>query len=313
MNSKRTVVLSSVNGKVHKAVLSLTKEDGEIVGSLRLYNFKSKPEGVLTLGILSGGKVFKAGLNEKNGIYEFRAEVDGNLEEFTCALVNSVRGEIVPLLIGSSDGKASSSQEEALASSLGVLDKSKLSEVKEELDKNGIELEEDIEKTVDEALKCENCMLCPYKDAFYENEVSVASEEAKPEEPKEKPEPDGQNEPESIQHENKFYSKVKNQLDDLFKKHDPEEVLAEIIPNSKWIKIDYDGGDSYYVVGLIYEDEKVKYICYGIPGLWSKECPEELDGYAQWLPLDEENAFGEGYWISYQDAENGDNVEIEII
>ena len=68
----------------------------------------------------------------------------------------------------------------------------------------------------------------------------------------------------------------------------------------------------YYVVGLMYENGEIKYVCYGIPSIYGDEPPKELKGFAQWLPIDNTKSDGFGYWITYQDAETGENVKMEF-
>ena len=66
--------------------------------------------------------------------------------------------------------------------------------------------------------------------------------------------------------------------------------------------------ENYYVFGLIKKDEQVRYICYGVPGIYQKTPPRELAGFPSWLPLDSQNFEGFGYWLTYQDADSGESV-----
>lgn len=336
MFTKRTIILNSVENNLNKAVVSLEKNGNEIKGSVRLYNFKTEPNGVLTLGILSDGEVYKAGLTRVgNNQYEFLSAVNKPIGEFTCALVNSYNGEIKPLLLGSSNGASSQSAETRLASSLGVLQKKSMDAVKKILDENKIELEDDAEEIIDEEMKksCdENCFLCPYKKAFYndeqkeikeklkENEVEMAEKSKNNEVFSQKVLENEENfenkeiiEPKKEEKKISFYDEIKEQLGLLFSKYEDATDLEDIIPNSKFVKIDYDENGQFYVVGLIYEDDEIKYICYGVPGVWAEDCPKELNGLSQWLPLNEDDPEGRGYWLSYQDAGNGENIKIEVV
>ena len=366
MFTKRTIILNSVEGNLNKAVLSLEKNGQQIKGSVRLYNFKEEPSGVLTLGILSSGEVYKAGLTKTAmNNYEFVSAINKPIDEFTCALVNSYKGEIKPLLVGSSNGASLQSAEVRLASSLGVLQKKSMESVKKILDENHIDLEEDVDEIIEQEMKksCdENCFLCPYKKAFYdaENEIKTNKNEQHSEEfsqqnsyaenvleeksfdnLKEKDSIFAEKQENSLKNNEKtriyseksdfnsendltktseeddknltFYEEIKEQLGLLFSKYEDAKDLEDIIPNSKFVKIDYDEDGQFYVVGLIYEDDEIKYICYGVPGVWSKECPKELNGLSQWLPLNEDDPQGRGYWLSYQDAGNGENIKIEVV
>ncbi|MCL2255611.1 MAG: hypothetical protein FWC11_01995 [Firmicutes bacterium] len=104
-----------------------------------------------------------------------------------------------------------------------------------------------------------------------------------------------------------FYEMLKEQIDEMFKNNPPYEQLAELMPQTKWVRIEYDDNNKFYVVGLI--GEKPDYICYGVPAKFTEEAPEELDGYAQWVPLNPRNPEGEGFWLMFQDAETGESVE----
>ena len=109
---------------------------------------------------------------------------------------------------------------------------------------------------------------------------------------------------------------VKPQVDALFEKYDRDEILENILPNSEWVRVRYDGGEEYYILGLIYNETKkdyVDYICYGVPSSDSKNPPEDIKDYAQWLPLDVNNPGGAGYFIVYQSAANGETVVINFV
>lgn len=105
---------------------------------------------------------------------------------------------------------------------------------------------------------------------------------------------------------------MKGQIDSLFENNPTEEYLETLIPNSKWVKVELKNGD-YYVLGLIYQDQQLKYICYGVPGVYQTLPPRQLSGYPVWFPLDSNKNEGFGYWLSYQDAENGESVKAVII
>lgn len=108
----------------------------------------------------------------------------------------------------------------------------------------------------------------------------------------------------------KFYSMIAEQLDELFDKYPREKNLENLVENSKWVKIKYEDNDKYYVVGIIYINNDIKYICYGVPGNYYTEPPRELKDYSQWLPTDTLSPYTEGFWVMYQDADTGENVII---
>ena len=94
--------------------------------------------------------------------------------------------------------------------------------------------------------------------------------------------------------------------------NEPEKILEEIIPDSKFVSVPKNDG-GFYVFGVIYENDMPKYICYGERGKYSEERPEHLRAYYQWLPIDADNVNGDGYFMMYQDAETGKNLEMTVI
>ena len=110
-----------------------------------------------------------------------------------------------------------------------------------------------------------------------------------------------------------FYKRLSPQIDKMFQNNQEEKILSEIIPNSKFCKVDFDDGSGYYVFGVIYEAGLPKYLCYGLPAKKDAKPPKELSDFYQWLPLDLSNENDDGFYIMYQDAETGKNISVEIV
>ena len=98
-----------------------------------------------------------------------------------------------------------------------------------------------------------------------------------------------------------FYLSVKPQLDEIFVCFPECEDLEDVVPNSKWAKIQVE--DGFYVVGLILDGEVVRYISYGVPATKNSCPPSEIRDVAVWL--DDGKNEGKGYWVIYQDAMTG--------
>lgn len=118
---------------------------------------------------------------------------------------------------------------------------------------------------------------------------------------------------ESQELDKNFYDQVKDQIDKLFEEYERESLLEQLLPNTKWVKVKYEDSESFYVLGLIYEDDTIKYIAYGLPAENSTKPPKDLQEYAQWLPLDSSNPQLEGYWLVYQSADSGESISIEVV
>ncbi len=285
---KKTLVLSSVDGGNEKAVISLEKNNGDTMGQVKLYNFHDEPNGILTLGLKESDRVVKIGLTRVGNFkYTFSTPLPLELSEFSCAVVNIYKGEAKPLLHGCTQNTKLS--DEFLAQAvMDMQDITTLDGCEKVLDDNHIELEdqEEIDAEIDKEISScgDKCTTCKYRYAFFSDEESPHKTES-------------------------FYDSISEDISNLFSTHSEEEFLSQIIPFSKWVKIENDDDDNYYVLGLIYENDQVKYICYGVPGLYTDAPPKELREYAEWLPLDSTKENEYGYWITYQDAETGENVK----
>lgn len=307
----KTIILSSLSEDNQKAVLSLEKNVEGFGGNLRLYNFKEEPSGILTLAFLINKEVVKAALTPTSkGLYSFNFEFENEIPAFSCALVSISKGTATPLLLGSTDSKINQIDTE-FAKNFSILDETNLKaeDVKNKLDESGIDFSNEekieVERVIDNSLaQADKCASCNYRNAFY-----CAGENKKCEQVEMFCEPEI---PQIKTSKTTFYDDIKGQLSLLFERYPEDTFLNEIIPNSKWVKVDYEDNGQYFVIGLMYENDEVAYVCYGMPGEFNVTPPREFAGLSQWLPLDPEKPNELGYWIMYQDATTGENVEIKI-
>ena len=102
------------------------------------------------------------------------------------------------------------------------------------------------------------------------------------------------------------YENLKSQFKYVFENYPPDSLLNSLIENSKFVRIEEE--EKSYSIGVIYENEKMKYICYAILCNYNTPAPEELGKHYQWLPLDCEDPLSEGYYVVFQDA-----VDLKIV
>ena len=304
MLKKKSIVLSDTEGSNQKAVLSLEEDGLGVRGTVRLYNFSHELAGVSSLGFYVDQKVYKAGLTFKSHmLYDFFIDLKEIPNKFTCAVVNFQNAVARPILYGSSDGN----NDDIYGSIISELSNNNTAQNAEKvLDKYGVDFDDEekkvIEKEIDDAMcdDCKACSNCVYKKYFFENQTETQSLEK--DEVVETPQAEAETE--------LFFDKLKPQIDKLFQSNPIEDNLQSIIPNSKWVKVDYEDDGDFYVFGLLYDDQQnVRYVCYGVPAVFEEEPPKELSGYPIWLPLDKENVQGFGYWLTYQDAATGEPIK----
>lgn len=113
---------------------------------------------------------------------------------------------------------------------------------------------------------------------------------------------------EKYSEDNPYYLSAKKELDETFEKFPEDFSLKTYFPDSKFVKINYSAG-RFYLVGVIKENKREKYICYGVPEKYSEKAPPELEGYCTFIPLSVFDLQGDGYWMMFQDAITGECVK----
>lgn len=101
-----------------------------------------------------------------------------------------------------------------------------------------------------------------------------------------------------------YYETVKSELDGIFERFPAETELQKVFTDCKFAKVSYGDG-KFYVVGVVKEDGKEKYICYGVPSVYRETPPVELAGYCSFVPLSVFDLKGDGYFMMFQDAYTG--------
>jgi len=316
----KTLILNNYEKQDLKAVLSLKDKEKS---NIKFFNLKNKDK-TLALGIKQENKIVKVPLIVQDGKSEF--EINEKIDfskSLLCAVVdisNAFCPEI--LLSGSNNSDDENENIENAFAPQKPKDTSTLY-----MEENDEKIESIVDKNLEEDLH-ENyfgaCAKCKYREAFYsgceclkDESVILAKKEKSLQNDdinKDKNENNIDEDEKNDDQESDFFLQVKDQVEALFEKYSPDDSLKEIIPNSKWVKVTYDGDENFYVLGLIYDEENIlKYISYGVPSSDSNTPPDDLNDYAQWLPKDMQNAQKEGYWIVCQDAKTGETLKIQLI
>ncbi|MBQ8178521.1 MAG: hypothetical protein IJ033_04930 [Clostridia bacterium] len=103
-----------------------------------------------------------------------------------------------------------------------------------------------------------------------------------------------------------FYKNVRTKLGEIMTANPREDRLEKAIPDSKWVKVYYDK-DEYYVVGILTDEGDVKFLAYGVPGVKAVKPPKDAEELCDFLEI--KGGLGEGYWIMFQNAKNGEIVK----
>ena len=327
---KRTLILNDINnlssGK--KGVITLENFSQGVKGQLKLYNFKEYPKNV-AIGLSSGQEVIKVPLQIKDNTVDFVVKKDINLQEkLSCGLVDIQEATNPKIVVGGTSNYLNdwADKVEQAFYDAQILPREEI------YDSSDKEVQQEISTVLrqdKEFEDCSKCEKCKYKRAFFEKETDtekstniqnieqILSTATMAENAEDGGEKTSENQDKNIQEDENFvdekldfYSQIKDQIDDLFSKHKTEDNLQSIIPNSKWVKVEYQDMPGYYVMGIIYNDNNIpEFIGYGLPAQNNENPPKDLAEYAQWLPVLQE---GEqmGYWIVYQSASNGESIKV---
>lgn len=103
-----------------------------------------------------------------------------------------------------------------------------------------------------------------------------------------------------------FYKSIRGKLSEILTANPRDKKLEELIPDSKWVRVYYDKGE-YYVVGVLSDEGEVKFLAYGVPGVKTVKPPKEAEELCDFVEV--ESSIGEGYWIMFQNAKNGEIVK----
>ena len=105
-----------------------------------------------------------------------------------------------------------------------------------------------------------------------------------------------------------YYLSVKNELDALFAAHPKDDRLKTTFPFSEWVRVEEQGKS--YLVGVIYENLKAKYICYALPAEDQNSPPEEIKGVCSFVPTAPFEG-AEGFFVLFQSTATGECLQVK--
>ena len=319
---KKTIVLNNSNSKSYNgsAILTLTKNNTGIFGKFSAFNIKDNNN--LVLGLAQNNKqIFKQNISlVNNNTYNFKLNNLNLNENLSCVLIEDHPTKVVPLIWGSSSKEQLKNE---IIENFNILKNQPLKTESLTTEQTPTQLEELFNSAEPEIENLITDQLSTFNFESSEQNLNNSSyENFNPFDQKNQPLTrtltsktiiDEEVEKLELSDDETFYESISEQLEDLFNKYPAETNLENLIPSSKWVKIDYENNGNIYVLGLIYDDITLKYICYGVPGTYSEIAPNGLDSYSQWLPTNPQNPTLDGYWVMYQDAISGESVLIDAI
>ncbi len=109
-----------------------------------------------------------------------------------------------------------------------------------------------------------------------------------------------------------YYLSVKRELDELFSAYPEDKTLQSAFQHSKWVRLKGEKTSPAYLVGALYEDGRVRYICYALAAKDKNSPPEEIKNVCTFVPT---TCFAdsEGFFVIFQSAATGECVKPERI
>ncbi len=105
-----------------------------------------------------------------------------------------------------------------------------------------------------------------------------------------------------------YYLSVKSEIDELLRSYPKDDTLCGAFSCSEWVRIKGEEGNPKYLVGIVYDNEKAKYICYALAAE-DKNCPpQEIKDVCAFVPS---NLFDEnvGFFVIFQSTATGECIK----
>ena len=109
-----------------------------------------------------------------------------------------------------------------------------------------------------------------------------------------------------------YYLSVKREIDELFSKYPQDKTLCDAFTHSEWVRIKGSEDAPQYLVGAVYEEGKVKYVCYALLAEDKDNPPAEIKDVCAFVPTSPLlNA--QGFFVILQSAATGECVHPEKV
>ncbi|MBQ8374488.1 MAG: hypothetical protein IJX98_02800 [Clostridia bacterium] len=104
-----------------------------------------------------------------------------------------------------------------------------------------------------------------------------------------------------------YYQSIKGEIAELFEKYPRDDTLCGAFACSEWVRTKGEEGNPQQLVGLVYEDGRVKYICYALPKT-EEEPPQDFANACFFVPVSPLTP-ETGFFVLYQSAATGESIK----
>ena len=105
-----------------------------------------------------------------------------------------------------------------------------------------------------------------------------------------------------------YYLHVKAEIDELFSAYPRDKTLNGAFSCSEWVRVKGTEKEPQYLVGVLYDDGKAKYICYALAAEDKNSPPEEIKNVCSFVPVSALKQ-NEGFFVIFQSAATGECIK----
>lgn len=105
-----------------------------------------------------------------------------------------------------------------------------------------------------------------------------------------------------------YYRAVKTEIDELLQKYPADDTLKGAFSCSEWVRVQGEKGAPKYLVGVVWEEGKAKYICYALAAEDKNIPPEEISAVCTFVPVSPFEG-SEGFFVIFQSAATGECIK----
>ncbi len=105
-----------------------------------------------------------------------------------------------------------------------------------------------------------------------------------------------------------YYLSIKSELDELFRIYPRDNTLDGAFSCCEWVRLKGSAKQPQYLVGVLYQDGRAKYVCYALAAEDKDNPPEEIKNVCAFVPcslLKEK----EGFFVLFQSAATGECIK----
>lgn len=304
----------SGDGKTLSGLIKIEQYGKNLAVEVSIINFAPLASGEYYCLLSDGnGKTEMLTLRGKS-LFNIISDID--ISRGFCAIICYAKNEIVPIAYGV-NGNGSYDWKSILNATLPpifpvakeeaptrapVAETRKVEEMQTDYDDEGLANDNYFEEKKDEPLNLSESVGNAYVESANQNENAQARADVT-----ENADDAGVRQAFTTQSEG-YYRSVKEEIDELFKAHPKDDTLRGAFGCSEWVRVKGDSDKPEYLVGVLYEDGAVKYICYALRAMDKENPPDEIREVCSYVPVSP--LIGStGYFVIFQSASTGECVK----